>query len=220
MLRALASACLGVAMLTGVAQSAVLNVDAKANGGFGSSSGGTLGTAMVPFAVLGAATFQISVTGLINVCANCSGLPLVGPEGITFPDFPNGNGEILPLEERDAIDPDPSDFLGALIGAFVPSGTPGNDGFDEDIGGDVAAAALFLIGSGPFLFTAPGAGTLYLGINDSYVANDSGSFAVTITQVRATEVPEPATLMMLGLGVAVFRMVRRRGRCDSAAASR
>jgi hypothetical protein len=209
MLRAFASACLGVAMLTGVAQSAVLNVDAKANGGFGSSSGGTLGTAMVPFAVLGAAAFQISATGLISVC---SCLPLVGPDGITFPDTPNGNGEILPLEERDGIDPDPSDFLGALIGAFVPAGTPGNPGFDDDISGDVAAAALFLIGGGPYVFSAPGAGTLYLGINDSFVANDSGSFTITITQVRATEMPEPGTLVMLGLSVVAFRAARRRGR--------
>ena len=212
MLRAFATACLGVAMLAGVAQSAVLNVDAKANGGFGSSSGGTLGTAMVPFAVLGGASFQISATGLISVCTGCSGLPLVGPDGITFADTPFGNGEILPLEERDGIDPDPSHLLGALIGAFVPTGTTGNHGFDEDIGGDVAAAALFLIGSGPFLFSAPGAGTLYFGINDSFVANDAGSFTVTITQVRATEVPEPGTLMMLGLAVVAFRAARRLGR--------
>ena len=211
---ATATAALGVlvavALGSGVAQAAVVNVDAKSNGGFGSSSGGTLGTAMVPFAVPGAATFQISAAGLISICLGCQGVPLVGPDGMDLADSPFGNGEITPLEERDGTDPDPSLNIGALIGAFVFQGALGSAGFDEDIGGDVAASALFLIGSGPFSFTAPGAGTLYLGINDSFVANDSGVFTVTINQVR--DVPEPGVVTLLGLGLLAAFRVERRGR--------
>lgn len=209
MFRVLVAACFGIAMFAGVAQSAVLNVNAKANGGFGSSSGGTLGTAMVPFNIAGAGTFQITASGTISICDACGGAYVaVPPGGLTFPDTPFGNGEILPLEERDGIDPDPSNFAGALIGAFVAQGTPGTAGFDMDIGGDIPDSALFLIGAGPFLFNAPGAGTLYLGINDSFVANDSGFFTVTIEQVR--NVPEPASLVLLGFGLAAVAVARRR----------
>jgi hypothetical protein len=209
-LRVLVAAFVGLACMTGVAQSAVLAVDAKSNGGFGSSSGGTLGTAMVPFAVAGAATYQISAAGTISICVGCQGVPLVGPGGIDLADSPFGNGEITPLEERDGTDPDPSLTVGALIGAFVFQGALGQAGFDEDIGGDVPASALFLIGVGPLLFSAPGAGTLYLGINDSYVANDSGAFTVTIN--RVTDVPEPGALALLGLGLVAALRVERRSR--------
>lgn len=80
----------------------------------------------------------------------------------------------------------PHDDVGALMGAFVPEEviTPGPFfPFDEDrlppSEAGIPSTDLFLIGSGPFEFSAPGPGTLFLGINDCFASNNVGSYSVT-----------------------------------------
>ncbi len=205
------TAALAVMLLApGAAQAAVMTVSSTSNGQFGSSQGFTAGTAMLPFAVSGVATFQITATGtLCLVGGGCPSSLFVGsPDGISV----SGANEILALEEGNGVDLNPSLNAGALIGAFVAASTPGIAGIDEDFGGNVAASALFLIGSGPYLFNSTGAGTLYLGINDSFASNNSGSFSVTIIEQAppVTSVPEPMTLGLLGAGLLGLGAMRRR----------
>lgn len=131
------------------------------------------------------------------------------PDGI-FAVAPRFNPFIyFPLEEAavDAGDlaiPVPADFVGfpvgALMGAFVPQGVVNDPGFialnddpDPDlvnfggvlpnpvVVGSIPSDALFLIGSGPFMFEAPEDGTLFLGVNDAFTPNNSGEFSVSIT---------------------------------------
>jgi hypothetical protein len=109
----------------------------------------------------------------------------------------------LPLEEAavDAGIPVPItdghskiDGVGALIGAFVAESTAAQPTFaarDEDAIGlgqiGITSGALFLIGTGPFTFTAPGPGRLYLGINEPFVSNNDGAFNVSIAEVAASD---------------------------------
>ena len=93
--------------------------------------------------------------------------------------------------------------IAALIGAFVPETVASQPGFqprDEDIASiGIPSSALFLIGSGLLSFTALGPGQLFLGINEPFVSNNSGSFQVTITPQQV--IPEPPSLALWGIGI-------------------
>ena len=92
-------------------------------------------------------------------------------------------------------DPDP-DFLNFT--SFFPV-----DVFPDPIPvGDILAEELFLVGAGPFSFTAPYNGSLFLGVNDMFVPNNSGALMVAI------EVPVPTTFALLILGLFVLRRIR------------
>jgi hypothetical protein len=87
---------------------------------------------------------------------------------------------------------DPVPNLGALMGAFVPRNVVeskrfiprNNDPFRipgvKVVRGSIGSEALFLIGSGPFPFTPPIPGSLFLGVNDPLTSNNAGAFSVTI----------------------------------------
>jgi len=148
----------------------------------------------------------ISAAGEINIATNHpSGGIYVSPEGEAYP--PEDRPHPLyyfPLEET-AVDAGDLTLpitdvelhnIGALIGAFVARekvDAPGflamNDDPDphpafttpEPIVGGIPAESLFLVGEGPFEFTAPENGTLFLGINDGDVTNNVGKFRVSIT---------------------------------------
>ena len=78
---------------------------------------------------------------------------------------------------------------------------------DDDFGSPgIASSQLFFIGSGPFTFVTPGAGTLFLGVNDTFAINNSGSFTANVSVV-----PEPTSFALLALGIGVLMRRRKRG---------
>lgn len=210
------------------AQAATVDVSPRATGGFGSPNDGFQPLEM-GIALLDGQSVQISATGTVTLCTPaCIGAETVfnniGPNGVTITGF---FGNLFPLEEgfNDGPGPDiaedPSFNAGALMGAFVASGIVNAAGFsatDADLpGGDVLSTALFLIGAGPFVFTAPEDGTLFLGVNETFAANDNLDtfFTVTLNILPTVPAPEPATLAMLGTTLLGLAWARRRARASA-----
>ena len=179
---------------------ALVNVPATASGGFG-SQGNPGSTAFIlgqTFAGSGE-IITISASGTINL----GGTFVTSPQGITATAGTAFAGTIsyTPLEESlvesgALIIPRPAGDLienvGALIGVFIPASVasdPTFSPFDEDLVAlGIPSTDLFMIGFGT-TFTAPEAGSLYLGINEWFAENNSGAFQVTIDPV-----PVPAAL--------------------------
>jgi len=107
----------------------------------------------------------------------------VGPNGVTFT---QGYYAQIPLQEAAGVSAQISPKEGALIGVFVPqwrvqqAGFSALDGTKNVTPAGIRPSDLFFIGRGK-TFRASEAGTLFLGINDNGVVDNSGGFNVTVS---------------------------------------
>ena len=104
----------------------------------------------------------------------------VDPNGITQKDCPQ-----TPLQEAIGISGGTCYHVGGLIGVFAPASTVSRSGFTAVDGtkGTVRIGimpGLFFIGTSK-TFEVKGAGTLFLGINDEHVSDNSGGFTVSVS---------------------------------------
>ena len=158
--------------------------------------------------LLAGETITIEASGEINIATDSADGIFATPDGLDFAGNTRPSPFLyFPLEEA-AVDageltvpiPPSVDLvsIGALIGAFVPQAKvltsdfvaqnndpdPDIDHFDQLIPrdspvGSIAASRLFLVGSGPYSFTAKKNGALFLGVNDANVLNNAGEFLVS-----------------------------------------
>jgi hypothetical protein len=169
-----------VATATANAQTTVF-VPGNASGFFGTPVNQMV--ALVPaITVSGPATITVTyVSGTVNY--GISGVE-VGPNGGRF--FDGGVGQ-SPLQEARAFAPHtPIDNMAALIGIFVPQsrvqqlGFSALDGTKNVTRVGINPWGLFFVGESK-TFTVNMAGTLFLGINDSGVSDNSGGFNVEVS---------------------------------------
>jgi hypothetical protein len=161
-----------------IAQTTVF-VPGNASGFFGSPVNQMV--ALVPaISVSGPATITVVyLRGAVNY-----GIGLeVGPNGGNYPGF----GNQYPLEEAKAIAPGtPINNMAALIGAFVPQSRTQLDGFSAVDGTKnvvpvgIMPDSLFFVGEEKTVAVKE-AGTLFLGINDNGVDDNSGGFTVQVS---------------------------------------
>jgi hypothetical protein len=184
-----------------------VGIDARATGMFGAFSTPTSGEDLAPAFTFTSAgeMIVITATGLISLAPGA--VDNVSPDGIAPQDRATVlGGGYFPLEEA-FVDsggtlPALAPLGGALFGAFVSASVVSNPSFtpkDEDlVSVGIASSALFLVGSGPVSFSAPGPGSLFFGVNDPRGDNNTGSYTGTLNPV-----PEPTTLFLLSF----FRII-------------
>lgn len=107
----------------------------------------------------------------------------VGPEGGPYP----VSNFQFPLQEAKGVAPHVAiNNIAALIGVFVPQsrvqqpGFTALDGTKNIVKVGIMPSALFFIGESKTI-TVNLAGTLYLGINDTLVSDNSGGFTVQVS---------------------------------------
>lgn len=187
------------------AETTIVSLPATANGHFGAPANQVSLVAGKVFTAAGQKV-EITASGLINLMSG-NAIYTVGPDGGSFTRQPFIGGilgnVVFPLEEALFDDGDPANDpefangsapvsnVGAVFGAFVPLSVTTDPGFlplNEDPvvlnasppASGIPSDAIFLIGAGPHEFTAPGPGTLYLGINEPFVTNNIGAFSVEV----------------------------------------
>jgi hypothetical protein len=153
-------------------------VPGKASGDFGNPV-----DTLVPFvpalAVTGPGTIQITyVSGMVQF-----GIGLItGPDGAPWDLGPVQT----PLQEANGVANGHVNNLAALIGAFVPKSRVDAPGFRAIDGTKnltpvgIVPGRLFFIGTSKTIHVN-GAGTLFLGINDEGIEDNSGGFMVHVT---------------------------------------
>lgn len=212
----LATGALALALSGAAASATTISVSATANGMFGNLVTGT-NTFVAGPALAAGDTVQITATGIItlgeNLTTDADGVDVDSSSGKIF------SFEFTPLEEAlldlGGTDDTLMENLGALIGAFVPTAQVNAPNFrasDDDISyGSLPSSSLFFVGTS-LTYTATEAGTLFFGINEGYVLNNSGAFSVTVDP-SVSAVPLPAGLPLLAgalaLGVGATRRRRR-----------
>ena len=123
----------------------------------------------------------ITVTYVSGTVTDAGGVN-TGPDGTTWN---NGTAQ-TPLQEAKGIAGGTINNLDALIGAFVPavranhSGFAAIDGTKDATRVGIIPHEVFFIGES-ITFAVTEAGTLYLGINDWVVSDNSGGFNVTVS---------------------------------------
>jgi hypothetical protein len=176
---ALAMAAVLLMMATTASAQSSVFVPGTASGGFGYP----IVDGVVPFvtavAVSGPGTITVTyVSGTVNWAP---GQP-TGPNGVHWP----YSGCALPLKASRGISHQSAPNIGALIGAFAPQSRVQKTGFSPVDGTKNAApvgimpGAVFFIGESRTI-TVTEAGTLFLGINDCEIGDNSGGFNVTVS---------------------------------------
>lgn len=158
-------------------KSRTVSVSARATGAFGRTTDGYL-PMVEALAVEHGSTISISTEG-----SWCFGYGLcTGPDGSSFNE---GNFLVTPLEESIGVVGGNVTNLGALIGAFVPQVMTDAPGFKPLDGTKslsqrgIMPNMLFFVGRYNAIQVS-GPGTLYLGINDNGVIDNSGSLKVSV----------------------------------------
>ena len=158
-------------------------VPGNASGYFGSPAYGVV--PMLPaITVSGASTITITyVSGTVDFGIGIE----VGPNGGVYP----GTGNQYPLQEAKGIaNMAKIDNMAALIGVFVPQsrtqmkGFTALDGTKNVVTAGIMPDGIFFIGEGKTI-TVKEAGTLFLGINDSGVVDNSGGFTMQVSTTSA-----------------------------------
>ena len=170
---------LSVAAATMAAQAQNVFVPGNASGYFGNPV-----DQVVPFVsaltITGPGTITVTyVSGTVNFGGN----EPAGPNGVFWESKCCFQ---LPLNEAHGIAVKKVNNMAALIGVFVPGSRVLRKGFNALDGTKnvslvgIMPGNLFFIGTGK-TFSLTEAGTLFLGINDAGVSDNSGGFNVTVT---------------------------------------
>jgi len=168
-----------LAITTGLAQVQV-TVPGNASGYFGNPAEKVV--PLVPaITVAGPGTIIVTyLTGTVYLTGG-GGLP-TGPNGINYK---LGTAQ-LPLQEAKGVTGGKVADFGALMGAFVPQSRTSCksfsaiDGTKHAVHIGVRPVDLFFVGESKTINVTE-AGTLFLGINDEGVVDNSGSFVLTVS---------------------------------------
>ena len=168
-----------LAAIAGVSQTQV-TVPGNASGYFGNPAEKVV--PLVPaIEVSGPGTITVTyVSGTVYLTGG-NGLP-TGPNGITY----NLGTAQLPLQEAKGVTGGKVNDFGALMGAFIPQsrtsckGFSAIDGTKHAVHIGIRPVDLFFVGESKTINVTE-AGTLFLGINDEGVVDNSGEFVVEVS---------------------------------------
>jgi len=163
---------------------ASVTVSAYANGEFGAGYTTDANEQPLVKALVVPGPGVITITYVSGMWCLSNGQSCTSANGYAGTDF--GGQWYDPLSEATGVLGNSCTDCGALIGAFVPQSWVEQPGFVAENGKKLTSGAgimpnhLFFVGSYNYL-EVRGPGTLYLGINDWKVEDNSGSLNVTVS---------------------------------------